>query len=78
MSFIANPTFGTVDYVLGEVMLGYTTPITFSNTVELNNLIKIRALPLGQDVVAKKTVYLDLDIDSSRIDALIDTNVLSS
>ena len=46
--------------------------------IELNNLIKIRGLPFGQDIVAKKTVYLDLDIDSSRIDAVIDTNILSS
>ena len=75
---VKNAAFGTVDYVNGEVMLGYVTPVTFINTVELNNLIKIRATPFGQDVVAKKTVYLDLDIESSRIDAIIDTNVVSS
>ena len=75
---VKNATFGTVDYVNGEVMLGYVTPVTFINTVELNNLIKIRATPFGQDVVAKKTVYLDLDIESSRIDAIIDNNITES
>ena len=75
---VKNATFGTVDYEIGEIELGYTTPITFISTVELNNLIKIRATPFGQDVVAKKSVYLDLDIDSSRIDAIIDTNIVSS
>ena len=75
---VKNPTFGTVDYANGEVMLGYVTPVTFVNTIELNDLIKIRATPFGQDVVAKKTVYLDLDIESSRIDAVIDTNVVNS
>ena len=75
---VKNASFGTVDYVNGEVMLGYVTPVTFVSTVELNNLIKIRATPFGQDVVAKKTVYLDLDIESSRIDAVIDTNITSS
>ena len=75
---VKNATFGTVDYEIGEVKLGYTTPVTFVSTIELNNLIKIRANPFSQDVVAKKTVYLDLDIDSSRIDAVIDTNIVSS
>ena len=74
---ITNPTFGTVDYTIGEVMLGYTNPITFLNTVVSNNRIQIRALPFGQDVIAKKSVFLDLDIDSSRIDALVDANLAS-
>jgi hypothetical protein len=75
---IQNTTFGTVDYVNGEVLLGYINPVTFINTVELNDLIKIRGMPFSQDVVAKKTVYLDLDIESSRIDAIIDTNIVIS
>ena len=75
---ISNPTFGTVDYVRGEVMIGYTTPVTFVKTSLPNALIQIRALPLGQDVVAKQSVYLELDSEASKIDALIDTNILSS
>jgi len=75
---ISNSSFGTVDYVKGEVMLGYTTPVTFVKTSLPNSLIQIRALPLGQDVVAKQSVYLQLDSSESKIDALIDTNILSS
>ena len=75
---ISNPTFGTVDYVKGEVMLGYSTPVTFARTSLPNSLIQIRALPFGQDVVAKQSVYLQLDSTASKIDALIDTNILSS
>jgi hypothetical protein len=75
---ISNATFGTVDYTNGEVMLGYSTPVTFVNTVLPNSAIQIRALPFGQDVVAKQSVYLELDSDSSKVAALVDTNVLSS
>jgi hypothetical protein len=75
---ITNSTFGTVDYTNGEVMIGYTTPVTFVNTVLPNSAIQIRALPFGQDVVAKQSVYLELDSDASKITSLVDTNVLSS
>ena len=30
------------------------------------------------DIVAKKSVYLDLDVDNSKISAVVDTNLLSS
>ena len=75
---IKNAQFGTVDYVKGEVMLGYVTAVTFSSTVLPGSTIQIRALPFGQDVVAKKSVYLDLDVDNSKISAVVDSNVLSS
>ena len=75
---ITNTTFGTVDYVNGEVMIGYTTPVIFVNTVLPNSAIQIRGVPFGQDVVAKQSVYLELDADSSKINALVDTNILSS
>tara|TARA_R110002012_G_scaffold8579_1_gene39533 strand:- start:2303 stop:4162 length:1860 start_codon:yes stop_codon:yes gene_type:complete len=75
---ITNTTFGTVDYTNGEVMIGYSTPVTFINTVLPNSVIQIRAIPFGQDVVAKQSVYLELDSDASKVTALVDTNVLSS
>ena len=59
-------------------MIGYSTPVTFVKTSLPNSLIQIRALPLGQDVVAKQSVYLELDSEASKIDAIIDTNILSS
>ena len=75
---IKNAQFGTVDYVKGEVMLGYVTAVTFTSTLLPGSNIQIRALPFGQDVVAKKSVYLDLDVDNSKISAVVDTNTLSS
>ena len=75
---ITNTTFGTVDYTNGEVMIGYTTPVTFVSTILPNSVIQIRALPFGQDIVAKQSVYLELDSDASKINSLVDTNVLSS
>jgi hypothetical protein len=75
---ITNSTFGTVDYANGEVMIGYTTPVTFVNTVSVGSDIQIRALPFGQDVVAKQSVYLELDAGNSTVNALVDTNILSS
>ena len=70
--------FGTIDYVKGEIMLGNKTPVTFTGTSSLGYTIQVRGKPLGQDVVAKKSVYLDLDVDNSKISAVVDTNVLSS
>ena len=74
---ITDTSFGTVDYENGEIELGYTTPITFASTTLPNGIIQIRSKPFGQDVVAKKTIYLVLDVDNSTIDAIIDTNILS-
>ena len=75
---IQDSSFGTVDYETGDVRIGYSTPVTITSTIEPNNMLKVRALPLSQDIVAKKSVYLDLDVENSRISAIIDTNLLSS
>jgi len=75
---VQDSSFGTVDYVTGDLQIGYTTPVTITSTVEPNSIIKVRALPLSQDIVAKKSVYLDLDVENSSISAVVDTNVLSS
>jgi hypothetical protein len=75
---IKDAQFGTIDYVKGEIMIGYTTAVTFASTILPGSTIQVRAIPLGQDVVAKKSVYLDLDVDNSKISAVVDTNALSS
>ena len=75
---IGDPNFGTIDYENGELKIGYVTPVTFTGSVLPSSIIQIRANPLGQDVVAKKSVYLDLDVDNSKISAVVDSNLLSS
>ena len=74
---ISDPSFGTVDYQTGDVRIGYDTPVVFANTALPNSIIQIRAFPFGQDVIAKQSVYLELDLNSSQIDSFIDTNILS-
>ena len=75
---VTNTDFGTVDYDQGEVMLGYTTPVTFVGTSTIGSVIQIRGIPNEQDVVAKQSVYLELDVASSSVTTLVDTNLLSS
>ena len=75
---ILDYNFGTIDYVKGELKIGYNTPVKISGTVFPGSVIQVRANPLGQDIVAKKSVYLDLDVDNSKISAVVDTNLLSS
>jgi len=75
---IEDRRFGTVDYTNGEVKIGYINPVTFVSTSEPGSVIRVRGVPLGQDVVAKKSVYLELDINNSKISAVVDSNLLSS
>ena len=67
--------FGTVDYATGELMIGYTDAVTFTSTLLPGKEIQVRAVPLGQDIVAKKSVYLELDIENSKIDAVVDREI---
>ena len=75
---LKDAQFGTIDYTKGEIMIGYVTAVVFESTVLPGSTIQVRANSFSQDVVAKKSVYLDLDVERSRISAVIDTNALSS
>ena len=57
---------GTVDYDKGEVMLNDLTIIKGSFA---DNRIQLRALPRQNDVIAKREVYLDVDIANSSFTA---------
>lgn len=72
---ITNKKYGTVDYDKGEVFVGYDTPVTIVNTTVSNSVVEIRAIPVGQDVIAEQSVYLSLDISKSNIDAVVDTKI---
>jgi len=83
---IDDPEFGTVDYEKGEVKVGYQNPFKVINTVNTDNpnvsfiseaggIIQVRAVPRSQDVIAKHSVYLDLDIAQSKINATEDTKI---
>lgn len=75
---IANNYFGVVDYETGEVLLGYQVPIKIINVTTDNELLELRAIPRTQDIVAKESTFINLDIAQSSIGAAIDTGIAKS
>lgn len=53
---------GTVNYLTGELNIDN---ITVTSTLKPNNIVEIEATPYSNDIVAKKTIYLKLDIGYS-------------
>jgi hypothetical protein len=64
---------GTVDYITGEINIDN---ITVTGTSLPNNIIEIEATPYSNDVVARKSIYLKLDVGKSKFNLLKD--VISS
>jgi len=55
---------GTVNYQTGEMVLG---PINVTSTVKANDIIEVDAVPLSNDVIGLKDLYLVFDISKSQI-----------
>lgn len=53
---------GNVDYTTGEINIDN---ITVSSTSLPNNIIEIDAIPYSNDIIAKKSIYLKLDVGKS-------------
>ena len=64
---------GKIDYTTGEINIDN---INVSSTILANNIIQIDAIPSSNDVIAKKSIYLKLDVGSSKISMVKD--VISS
>lgn len=64
---------GTVNYITGEIDIDN---INVSSTLRPNNIIELEATPYSNDVIAKKTIYLKLDVGASTISMVKD--VISS
>lgn len=62
-------TVGNVDYISGEINIDN---INVSSTLVPNNVIEIEATPYSNDIIAKKSVYLKLDMGNSNISLLKD------
>jgi hypothetical protein len=60
---------GTVNYEEGIINIDN---INVSSTLKSNNIIEIDAIPYSNDIIAKKSIYLKLDIDSSNISVVKD------
>ena len=68
---------GTIDYDKGELKIGYEKgkDLTVIDTEIPNGVIEFRAFPREQDIIAKHSVYLSLDIAKSTIEATPDTQI---
>lgn len=60
---------GKVNYVTGEIDIDN---ITISSTILPNNIIEIEATPYSNDIIAKKSIYLKLDVSKSSISMVKD------
>lgn len=60
---VLNENLGNVDYVKGEIMLYDLTIISGSF---FDNRIQVRVDPASNDVVAERSLYLDVDISNSK------------
>ena len=72
---ITNNYFGTVDYETGDVQFGFQEPVKIINVTTDSELIEIRGVPFKQDIIAKESVFLNLDIAQSSIGAVADTSI---
>ena len=60
---------GVVNYITGEINIDN---INVSSTALPNNIIEIEATPYSNDVIAKKSIYLKLDIGKSNLSMVKD------
>jgi hypothetical protein len=70
---VQSNNIGTVDYVNGILNIDN---INVSSTLKPNNIIQIEATPYSNDIIAKKSVYLKLDIGESIIS--LEKDIVSS
>lgn len=60
---------GSVNYITGEINID---TITISETSLPNNIVEIEATPYSNDVIAKKSIYLKLDVGKSKFTMIKD------
>ena len=66
---IVKNNAGTVDYVLGEINLEV---LNITGTSLESGLIQIEAIPLSNDIIALKDLYLQIDVGNSKVTTLPD------
>jgi hypothetical protein len=60
---------GSVNYITGELDIDN---INVTSTLRPNNIIEIEATPYSNDIIAKKTIYLKLDVGASNFSPVKD------
>jgi len=59
---IVSTNFGTVDYTKGEIIIN---TVNITSTLLPENIIEIQAVPLSNDVLGRKELYLQLSTEKS-------------
>ena len=70
---VVDLDFGTVDYLRGEVLIGYQKPIKIYDTQLPNYTVEVRSYPGEVDVTARQFIYLNFDVSKSIINAVEET-----
>ncbi len=75
---IKDNEFGTIDYKKGEIKLGYQKPIKIISVTTESELLEVRVIPQKLDIIAKESVFLNLDVAQSSIGSIIDNSIAKS
>ena len=59
---IVSSNFGTVNYKKGEILIN---TVNITSTVQPEGIIEIQAIPLSNDVLGRKELYLQLSVENS-------------
>jgi len=59
---IVSTNFGTVDYTKGEILIN---TVNITSTLLPENIIEIQAVPLSNDILGRKELYLQLSTEKS-------------
>ena len=70
---ILRKNVGSIDYKKGELLLNPINITSTAKTIGLDNIIQIIAIPKSNDILGLQDLYLQLDINSSKINMLSDT-----
>jgi hypothetical protein len=70
---IVNPNAGRVDYVKGEIIISPVELISTSKQKLNEPIIEISATPYSNDIIGLQDLYLQLDVENSNVDMIIDT-----
>ena len=61
---------GTIDYQTGEILI---SSLTITETSKDDGVIEIQAVPLSNDIIGLKDIYLSFDVGNSTINMVKDT-----
>lgn len=71
-AFVVKRSVGEIDYVKGEINLSTINIISTEKKSNGNSIIEISAIPFSNDVIGKQDLYLQLDINKSKLQMKLD------